>query len=124
MRRWLFCALVLAGCEGSPEKGEAQKKPVWEDVPAYGTLEYVDGLAHRNPEFRSGWQEFRGAGGVEPAAKFYRETLPIHGWILSSDEGKDPVKVTFTKKSERCTVEIGTDRDRKLVVRTTLGYKD
>ncbi len=121
MRALLCASLLLAGCGDSSKKPDAriQKNLVFEDVPGYVGLAY-EGEGYTNPEFRSYKQVYRGDARPEDVAKFYRDTLPIHGW--ASEEGTS--KLTFTKRSERCTVEMTMAADGKLVVTVTLSYKD
>lgn len=123
MRPWACVALLLAGCGDTSKKpdGKIQKNLVFEDVPGYVGLSY-EGEGYTNPEFRSYKQAYRGDARPEDVTKFYRETLPVHGWALASEDGTS--KLTFTKRSERCTVEVITTRDAKLLVTVTLSYKD
>lgn len=123
MRTWVCVALLLAGCGDSSKKpdGKIQKNLVFEDVPGYVGLAY-EGEGYTNPEFRSYNQAYRGDARADDVKKFYRDTLPVHGWALASEEGTS--KLTFTKRSEKCAVEIATAADGKLLVTVTLGYKD
>ncbi len=122
MRRALVFTLLFAGCgsgEPRPESG-VERKPVYEDVPAYAGLEYVDGTGKRNPEFRSAKQEYRGDAKVDDVLGFYRKAMPVHGWALS---GENAGTLTYTKKSEKCAIAVTTDSSNKTVVSVTLSYK-
>ena len=123
MKKWLCAVLLLAGCENGPKKPDTkiEKNAVFPDVPGYVGLAY-EGEGYTNSEFRSYQQVYRGDARSEDVTKFYRDTLPVHGWVFASEQGTS--KLTFTKRSERCVVEVSTTRDAKLCVTVTLSYKD
>ena len=129
MRKWLSLAVLLAslpaGCSDSGKRPDTgvEKRPVFEDVPAFSGMEYVDGLAKRNAEFRSSEQKYRGDAKPADVLTFYRKTMPVHGWVLAPETTAEATTLTFTKKSEKCVVTVGTDSYNKAVVTVVLSYK-
>ena len=124
MRKWLALALCLSGCgdnQSKPDTG-VERDPVFEDVPTYRDWKFT-GLCKRNAEFRSCTLESRGDGKVEEVLAFFRKAMPTQGWTSAPESGADAVTLTFTKKSEKCTITLSTDSHNKVVVKVVLGYK-
>ncbi len=122
MTRTIFLVLALAaGCSQNPPA--PQGKVNFQDVPIPGGLNYDEGYGNATPSgnIRVYTQELSGKKRPEEIAKFYRETLPIHGWTVGADDGR---KLSFTKKEERCDVEIASTADGvKVKVKLDYGKK-
>lgn len=125
MRKALALVVVLAGCSGTDKRPDTgvERMPVEADLPAYQGLKYEDGTCKRNAEFRTIRQVYRGDAKVTDVLAFYRKALPAHGWAEAPETGADAATLTFTKKSERCTITAATDSSNRAVVTVVVGYK-
>ncbi|MBI2930770.1 MAG: hypothetical protein HYY16_03895 [Planctomycetes bacterium] len=114
MKRTIFTfgILTLAACGqvGKPADSPLREKAVFQDVPVPEGLTYDAGTGRTTPagNIRVYTQEFSGNRKLEDIVTFYRQTLPLHGWSLSGEEGKDPVKLVFLKKDEQCVVNVAS----------------
>ena len=109
-----FALLLLPGC---PVRGTHTPEPPGDegrlhaDLPAPGGFIYTKNLGRTNPTgaFRVLNQTLDSRNSrVMITVEFYRDTFPIHGWLLKSEDGAapNPVTLTFDKKEERCIVNI------------------
>jgi hypothetical protein len=125
MRHLVLPALLaLAACENPPKVVQPDSPStlgaVHADLPAPQGFVYVKNIGDRNPSgaFRVLTQVLEGKDQrVEAAAAFYKQALPVHGWVFESEEGsaRDVLRLSFSKKEERCRIEI-KDASRTLVV--------
>ena len=114
---WLGCAaaLAIAGCN-DPAKVVVPNSPsnvnqVHPDLPSPNGFEYTKNISDTSPTgaFRVVTQELEGKNQrTAGAAAFYKDTFPRHQWTLEKEEGDGKVAATlsFTKKDERCRIEI------------------
>jgi|TARA_B100001964_G_scaffold214827_1_gene252709 hypothetical protein len=126
MKKILFLSiLVLAGCESGPDKTDSgmKAKAVFPDVPAHGSMTYVSGIGQANPPLRSYKQIYRGKIQVKHLVRFYRDTMPTHGWKEVSSHGDDPVLTTFQKNREECEVRVETTPSQDTIITVAIGYK-
>jgi len=120
--------LVLAACGNKApiQKGDAplREKEVFQDVPAPPNLTYDAGIGRSNPSgsIRSYTQDYSGRARPEDVTKFFRDTLPQHGWTAAGEEGSGPWKMKFTKREEQCVVDVASTSDG-VKVKVKLDYK-
>lgn len=125
----LIPLLALAACAERPlvERPAApgDEKALFADVPVADGLAYVDGYGHKTPSghIRTYRQTFEGQRRQEDVVKFYRDTLPLHGWKLMGEDGKNPVTLTFAKQAEKCAVAVSSTATG-VKVDVKLGAKD
>ncbi len=122
MRQTIFLipALIFVACASNAPAQELRR---FDDLPIPEGLTYERWSGNVSPSgLRVGTQEHAGKRGVKDVAKFYRDTLPAHGWQLAGDEPGDPAKLSFVKKEEKCDVVVaGTADGVKVTVK--LDYK-
>ncbi len=126
MKKILFLSiLILAGCESSPEKADSgmKTKAIFPDVPAHASMTYVSGIGQANPPLRSYKQVYRGKIQVKYLVKFYRDSMPTHGWKEVSSDGENPILITFQKNQEECEVRVETTPSQDTIVTIAIGYK-
>ena len=109
-----FSLLLLPGCPGHrvvTPISPGEEGRIHADIPAPEGFIYTENFGRTNPSgaFRVLTQVLDGQNRrVKNTATFYRETFPIHGWKLKSEDGAapKPVTLTFDKKEERCIIQI------------------
>lgn len=116
--------LALAACENPPKivnpDSPSTLGAVHVDLPAPQGFVYTKNIGDRTPNFRVLTQILEGKEQrVEGAVAFYKQAFPAQGWTLESEEGsaRDGIRLSFTKKEERCRIEI-KDQSRTLVLAT------
>ena len=116
--------LALAACENPPKvvnpDSPSTLDAVHVDLPTPQGFVYVKNIGDRTPNFRVLTQVLEGKEQrVEGAVAFYKQAFPAQGWTLESEEGsaRDGVRLAFTKKEERCRIEV-KDQSRTVVVAT------
>ncbi len=125
---FLIAVLFLAACGDKPpvQKGDAPlaEKQVFPDVPAAPNMTYDAGIGRSTPsgDIRVYAQDYSGRARPEDVAKFYRDTLPQHGWAAAGEEGSGPWKLKFTKRNELCVIDITSTSDG-VKVKVKLDYK-
>ena len=119
-----FALLLLPGCPGHhvvtplPPGDEGR---LHADIPAPRGFIYGPNLSRTNPTgaFRVLAQELDGRNHrVNHTTAFYRNTFPVHGWLLKSEDGpaEGPVTLTFEKEEEQCIVVISAATPKRVKV--------
>ena len=109
-----FALMLLPGCPGPhaiTPGSPGEEGRIHADLPAPNGFTYTENHTFTNPTgaFRVLTQKLDGPNRrVKNTAAFYRDTFPVHGWKLKSEDGSSPgpVTLTFERKEERCRVSI------------------
>ena len=136
MKLWIASAALVAallGCESGPKivtpPPPSKANVIHPDLPVPLNFTYAENLTDSSPtgSFRVINQTIHGPNmRVDGAAKFYRDTLPGQGWTLESEDAprNGPVRQAWTKKGERCRIEINDPQRTVVVVSLKVNRKD
>ena len=137
MKSWTLAAalavLASAGCQDGPKivvpPPASTSGAVHADLPCPPGFVYSENLSDTNPTgaFRVIMQQIKGPNQrVEGAAKFFKSAYPGQGWSLEGEDTKDlgVVRLAFTKKNERCRVEIKDETPTSVLIILKVTRKD
>lgn len=121
-------ALILTGCPVVSPDPPMDVNRAYEDLPAPPGFAMKENYGNTSPTaaFRVLTQTLRAPEArAEHAAKFYKDSFPLHGWTLEKGDGAAPGPFTlaFTRKDERCRLEI-REEGKAVVVSLKVNRKD
>ena len=128
-----FAALASAGCQDGPKivvpPPASTSGAVHADLPCPPGFVYSENLSDSNPTgaFRVIMQQIKGPNQrVEASAKFFKTVYPGQGWSLESEDTQQlgVVRLAFTKKNERCRVEIKDETPTSVLIVLKVTRKD
>lgn len=127
-------ALGAVGCRGGElvnPNPPMSVGAVYTDLPAPEGFVYDknDSYGNTSPTgaFRVINQVMRGKDRrIEGAVQHFKEKLAVHGWQIESQEGNPPgpVKLAFTRKEERCRIDIRDESASVVIAVLKVNKKD